>query len=79
MGDPCETKSVAWDVVVGWELGRPEVGREAVSGSGEAEPGFGVVETRGDTVSRLVGVDSGVVSGLVGVVSEVVSGLGEVG
>lgn len=87
VGDPCEAKSVDWDVVAGWELGSPEVGREAVSGSGEAEPGFGVVGSRGDTVSRLVEVDSGVVSGLgeegsevisglVGVWSEVVSGLG---
>lgn len=78
-----------WDVVVCSELGNPELGREAVSGSGEAEPGFGAVES--GVVSRIVGVDSGVVSGLgvvdsgivssgLGVVdSGVVSGLKEVG
>jgi hypothetical protein len=52
--NPCGGKFVDWDVVVGSELGNPEVGREAVSGSGEAEPGFGVVESGGDMVSRLV-------------------------
>lgn len=64
-----------WDLVVGSELGNPELGREAVSGSGEAEPGFGDVES--GVVSRIVEVDS-VVSELREVDSGVVTGLGVV-
>jgi len=32
---------VNWGVVVGSELGNTELGKEAVSGSGEAEPDVG--------------------------------------
>lgn len=67
VGDSCRAKFVDWDMVVSSELGNPELGRESVSGPGEAEPGFGAVESGGDMVSRTVGVDSGVVSGLRGV------------
>lgn len=44
VGEPCGSKLVNWDMVVGSEPGEPELGRETVSGSGEAEPEFAPVE-----------------------------------
>lgn len=41
VGDPCGAKFVNWGVMVGSELGNTELGKEAVSGSGEAEPDVG--------------------------------------
>lgn len=51
-----------WDMVVSSEPGEPELGREAVSGSGEAEPGFVPVELESesgvDVTSRLGEVEA---------------------